>query len=180
MKINNKGQAMNMLLIVGVIGLLFGTFGGAKLSKFGLFKGKPSITQKSEENREEYFKDKAKQIEYRYKHKSTSQNKQVVQGAPSTIGGRIGSFIDSSIQLIVMVIIGGFILMYFTGINIFKKIKDATLKANRYRKALKQTVKGVQVASPKLNGEDKMLKIELSKAQDEDTKRLINDMKNES
>lgn len=186
MRINNKGQTQ-LLMIVLVGGLLFGAFGGLKLGKLNPFKSsKATVTLKDEGNKEEYFKDKIKGIEYKSKETYKTQNKQASGATASTIGSRIGNLIDSSIQLIMFVLIGGVVLFVFTGINIFKYIKragslakDAALEANRYRKALKQTVKAIDKASPKMNGEDKVLKELLDRKQDEDTKTIINEMKNE-
>ncbi len=182
---NNKGQVPYLLIGAVVFGILFGGMGFSALKKFNPFKAKAGIVQKDEGSSSEYFEDKIKGLKYRSesKHKSQNSNHAAVK---NTIGGTIGNFIDGSLQLIKFVLIIGVLLLAFTGINIFKYIKrvglvakDAVLDANRYRKALKQTVKAIDVASPKMNGEDKVLKEQLSRKQDEDTEVLIKEMKNE-
>ena len=75
--------------------------------------------------------------------------------------------------------VGGIILFFVTGINIFKRFKQIAKEALRYRKALKQTVKAVDIASPKMNGEAQKLKDTLAMKHDDDTKNLINELKNE-
>jgi len=178
MKLNNKGQGQ-LFMIILVVGLLFGGLGGLKLGNINPFKSKAGVaTQKDEGNKSEYYRDKVKGIEYRSEERYKIQNKASIAGS-NTIGAKIGNFIDKSIQLILFVIIGGIILFFVTGINIFKRFAEIAAEAKRYRKALKQTIKAVDVASPKMNGEDKVLKALLAMKQDEDTKNLINEMKNE-
>ena len=185
MKLNNKGQVPYFLIGALVFGIMFGGLGFSKLSKLNPFKAKAGIVQKDEGRSSEYFKDRIKGLEYRSETSHKSQNTDNAANS-GTIGSTVGNFIDSSIQLIVFVIIGGVLLLLFTGINIFKYIKragtiakDAAVEANKYRKALKQTVKAIDVASPKMNGEDKVLKEQLSRKQDEDTEVIIRRMKNE-
>lgn len=175
MKLNNKGQGQ-LLIMVLVVGILFGGVGRGFLSKINPFKAKTVAVQKDQGVKEEYFKDKIKGIEYRYKETHKSQNTQ--PATSGTLGQRIGNFIDSSIRLIIGFIIFGIILLFLTGINIFKYVKRILIELNAHRRALKQTIKAVDSAKPKLNGEDKTLKAELAKFQDEETKILINKIKN--
>jgi len=176
MRLNNKGQGQ-VLLIVLVVGIVFGGFSGNILSKLNPFKAKPGIMQKEQGNKEEYFRDKIKGIEYRSKETHKYQNRE--NSGNATVGQKVGNFIDSSIQFIIFFIIGGLALLYFTGFNIFKRFRNLLKDLKAHKRALKQTVKAVDIAKPKLNGEDRVLKEELAKAQDEATKILINKMKNE-
>jgi hypothetical protein len=180
MRFNNKrGQATTYLLAGAVIfGMLFGGMGMSKLGKLNPFKAKAGIVQKEEGNTSEFYRDKIKGIEYRSETRHKAQNSQNT-AVSNTIGSRIGNFIDSSIQLIMFILIGGTILLLLTGINIFKYIKKVTVNANRYRKALKQTVKAVDKAKVKLNGSYQFLSEELRDKHDDDTENLIREMKNE-
>ena len=155
MRLNNKGQGQFMMILL-VVGLLFGGLGGLKLASLNPFKAKAGITQKDEGQKSEFYRDKIKGIEFRSEERYKMQNKGAVTG--NSIGSKIGSFIDSSIQMIIYVVIIGFLLLFFTGINIFKRFKKIANDAIRYRKALKQTVKAIDVAGPKMNGEDKVLR----------------------
>lgn len=182
---NNKGQVPYLLIGALVFGILFGGLGFSKLGKLNPFKSKAAIVQKDEGRSSEYFKDKIKGIEYRSEttHKSQNTNNAAVS---NTIGGTIGNFIDSSLALIKFVLIVGVLLLLFTGINIFKYIKragaiakDALSEANRYRKGFKQTVKAIQAAKPKMNGEFDILIDKLRDAHDDETEKIVKEMKNE-
>jgi len=179
MKMNKRGQS-ELLIIVLVAGVLFGGLGGlkvAKLNPFSRTKAAGSI-QKDEGRKSEYYRDKIKGVEYRNEETYKNQNNTNLAGS-DTIGSKIGRFIDSSIRLIIFVLIGGLILFFVTGINIFKRFKQIGKEIYQYKKALKQTVKAVDVAKPKMNGEAKILKDLLAMKQDEDTKNLIAKLKNE-
>jgi hypothetical protein len=178
---NNKGQGQ-MLIILLVGAFLFGGIGGAKISGLNPFKGnkaqKQSV-QKAEESKEEYFKDKIKGIEYRAKESSKSQNKEAVGVANATIGQRVGDIIDSSLRLIITFIVVGFLILFFTGFNIFKKVRALAKKANTYRKGLKQTVKAIAKAKGTMNGEYSKLAVELKDTHDDETEGIVKEMKNE-
>lgn len=177
MKLNNKGQGQIMIILL-VVGLLFGGLGGLRLAKIFSPRRKAAIVQKDEGHKSISFKDKIKGIEWRSEERYKMQNK--ATGAESgTIGARIGNFIDKSIQIIIFVVIGGIILFFVTGINIFKRFAELAKEAKKYRKALKQTVKAIDVASTKMGGEDNVLKAALSDKQDEDSEILIKQIKNE-
>jgi hypothetical protein len=173
---NNKGQGQ-MLLILLAAGVIFGGIGGMKVGS--IFKSKARVAvQKDEGQKSEYYKDKIKGVEFRSEERYKMQNKGAAT-ANATIGGKIGSFIDSSIQMIIYVVIIGVALLFFTGINIFKRFKELAQDSLRYRKALKQTVKAIDVAGPKMNGEEKVLREWLSRKQDEATENVIRELKNE-
>ena len=176
MRLNNKGQGQLMMILL-VVGLIFGGLGGLKLASLNPFKAKAGIVQKDEGHKTESYRDKIKGIEWRSEERYKMQNKGTTPSGGS-IGSAIGNFIDKSIQLIIFVTIAGVILFFVTGINIFKRFKQIAQDANRYRKALKQTIKAVDVASPNMNAEDKILKAMLAMKQDEDTKKLISEIKN--
>ena len=177
MKLNNKGQGQMMMYLM-IVMFLFGGLGGLKIGK--LFGGgrKAVAVQKDEGHMVEYYKDKIKGTEFRREESYKMQNKGAAN-ASGTIGSSIGAFIDKSITVIIYTVIIGFVLLFFTGINIFKRFKKIASDVMKYRKALKQTIKGVDVASLQMNGEDKILKATLAMKQDEDTKNIINEMKNE-
>ena len=161
------GNQMIMLLVVG--GLL-GLFGGNAISKLNPFKARRVVVVKQEMQREEYFKDKVKGIEYRITERSKGQT-------PVKQKKTIGSFIDNSFQAIIKLTIVMFIGSLLLGVNLFKyirRLKTLTLNA---MKGLKQTVKAIEIAKPKLNGEEKVLKEQLARNQDEDTKLLIDKIK---
>lgn len=166
---------MGNSLMIGVLvfGLLFGAFGGAKISNLNPFKSS-GVTQKSEGSKEEYFNDKIKGIEYRLKEQTKNQQP---SNAGNSIGMRIGRFIDNSIQLIIGFIIFGFVLLFFTGINVFRWVKNILTQLNAHRKALKQVVTGVQVAKQTMNGDKEKLQIALATEMDSDAKKLISDIK---
>lgn len=176
MRLNNKGQGQLMMILL-IVGLVFGGLGGLKLASLNPFKTKTGIVQKDEGYKTESYRDKTKGIEWRSEERYKMQNKGAVAG--NSIGSKIGSFIDSSIQMIIYIVIIGLALLFFTGINIFKKFKEIASNANRYRKALKQTVKAIDVAGPKMSGKIKVLKEWLSRKQDESTENLIRELKNE-
>lgn len=163
---------MNNLVILLVVGSLLGLFGGNALSKLNPFKAGKVLVVKQESQREEYFKDKIKGIEYKISEKNKGQT-------PVRQKKTIGSFIDNSFQTLIklglILLIGSLVL----GVNLFKyvrKLKDLSVKSI---KALKQVVVGVNNAKPKMNGEGKTLTGELSKSMDEDSKKLVNEIKNE-
>ena len=165
----------NFLIGALVIGVLLGGFGGSAISKLNPFKdtGKVSVV-KQETQREEYFKDQIKGIEYRIKEKGQSQ-------APvkQTLGGKIGSVIDNSFRMVISFLLITLAVFFFTGINIVKVILDLRRKVTAYRKTLTQTVVGVQNAKTKLNGSKDVLKNELAIAMDSDSKKLIDEVKHE-
>lgn len=158
-----------------VFSLLFGAFGGAKLANLNPFSSKNKVAiQKSETQREEYFKDKIKGIEYRVSEKEQNRTPVV---SNLTLGQKVGSFIDNSFQVIIAMVIFSVVVFYFTGINLFRVFRKLIKKVSNYRKALKQTVTGVEKAKIKLNGEKEVLKNELAKEQDSASKVLIDKIK---
>jgi hypothetical protein len=170
----------NVLIGVLLFGLLLGGLGGSNLAKLNPFGGlsRPKAVQKSEGQREEYFRDRIKGIEYRFSENIKEQNRENSE-SPSTIGGSIGAFIDSSIQFIIIFVIGGLLLLFFTGFNVFKYVKVMKQRLMETRKALKQTIKAVEKAKPKMNGDSQVLKTELKNAHDEASDLLIRKLKNE-
>lgn len=175
-KLNNKGQGQ-MLLILLAVGVLVGGVGGMKIGNIFSPKARVAV-QKDEGQKSEHYRDKIKGIEFRSEERYKMQNKGAAN-ASATIGGKIGTFIDSSIQMIIYVVIIGVALLFFTGINIFKRFKELAQDSLKYRKALKQTVKAIDVAGPKMNGEAKTLREWLARKQDEATENIIREMKNE-
>ena len=175
---NKKGQMNTVFIAVLVMGLLFGGFTGAKLSSLNPFKSS-KIVERSEGQKQEYFKDTIKGYEYRYEEKYKNQ-------APSPSGGTVGQkvgnwvakLIDTSLTLIIIFIILGFALLYFTGINIFKKFINLNNKVKTFKKSVVQTVAGIEVAKSKMNGEKEILKAGLDAKQDNDVKTLIDKIKN--
>ncbi len=162
----------NSFIILLVIGMLMGGVGMKGLSSLNPFKAGKVAVVKQESQKEEYFKDKVKGIEYRM----TSKNKAQAP-AKKTFGQSIGSFIDKSLKLIVL----GVIASVLFGTNLFvyffryiKKLKNTLIRKD---KALRQTIVGVQEAKIKMNGEEKILIESLKDKQDEDTKLLIKEIK---
>jgi hypothetical protein len=187
MRFNNKKGQATLYLIAGaaIFGMLFGGMGITKLGKLNPFKAKAGIVQKDEGRTSEFFRDKIKGIEYRSETQHKSQNTQNA-AVSNTIGSKIGRFIDSSIQLIMFVLIAGTILLFLTGINIFKGFRrlgkaaqEAAVEANRYRKGLKQTVKAIKESKEKLNGEYEILAGSLRDTHDDETEAIVKQMKNE-
>lgn len=172
---NNKGQT-NILIAVMVLGILFGGFTGAKISSLNPFKGSPKAVEKSEGHKEEYFRDKIKGIEYG--SKETYKNQNPKSTGSETIGQRIGNVIDSSLRIIIAFGLFALAVLFLTGINLFKYVKNLVKNLNETRKALRQTVSGVQEAKGKMNGEKEILRQALKDKQDEDTKVLIQKLKN--
>lgn len=164
----------NQMIILLVIGGLLGLFGGNAISKLNPFKAGRVAVVKQESQREEYFRDKVKNIEYRMTERSKNQ---APSNAGTSIGSRVGRFVDNSLKLIIGFFILGIILLFLTGINIFKFTKNIIIKLNSTRKALKQTVQGIEKAKPKLNGNENILKTELAKGMDEESKLLIDEIK---
>jgi len=174
------------LMLYGLIAMfIFGGIGGLKIGKLNPFKGKPAIVQKTQQTKEEYFKDKIKGIEWKSKESSKGQNSQN-NAAPATIGSRIDALINSSLYLILWFFIIGLGILWLTGFNIFKRFKDLIFKLNESRKeatasrkALKQTVKGIQAAKPRMNGDFEVLLDKLRDAHDDETEGIVKKMKNE-
>lgn len=180
---NKRGQTGTELLVVVLfIGLAFGGLGGAKLSNLNPFKKSANVaTTKAEGTKEEYFKDKVKGIEYTLKETHETQNKDVSGASgvyPPTIGGFVGNFIDKSIRFLIFAIIVLAILSWITGKNLFKKVRNAIEEAKKWKKVAVQTVKGVETAKTKMNGEKEILKVSLKDTQDEDVKEAVRKIKN--
>ena len=165
---------MNNFLILLVVGALLGMFGGNAISKLNPFKVSRTQVVKQESSKEEYFRDKVKGFEYRMREKNKGQTP---TNARTSIGSSIGQFIDNSFKLVIGFFVVGLVVLFLTGINIFKWTKNILVQLNSTRKALKQTVKGIEKAKPKLNGNDNILKNELAKGMDEESKLLIDEIK---
>lgn len=153
----------NQFIIMLVVGSLLGLFGGNAINKLNPFKAGKVAVVKNESHREEYFRDKVKGIEYRVNEKNKDQ-----APAKQTIGQSIGSFIDKSIKLIIL----GFVVSLFFGVNIFGYVL-------RLRKTVRQLVVGTANAKKELNGEGKILTTNLAKVMDSDAKKMVNEIKNE-
>ncbi len=157
------------LMIFMVISMLVGGFGGNALSKLNPFKAGKVAVAKQESQKEEYFKDKAKGIEYRLTERSKGQTPVIKKQ----------SFVDKWLGALVK--IGAILLIgsLFLGVNLFKyirRLKDLSFKAT---KTLTQVIVGTQKAKPKMNGEEKILSGELASALDEDSKKLVREIKSE-
>lgn len=169
---------MTNYLLIGalVFGLFFGFSGKNIISNLNPFKSSAQV-QKSENEKEEYFRDQIKGIEYRVKEKSKNQTP---SNTGNSIGMRIGRFIDSSIQLVIGFFVVGLVILFLTGFNLFKFVSNKLKQLNNYRKTLKQTVQAIENAKPKMNGSEEILKTELSKSMDTESKRLIDDLKRDT
>lgn len=156
----------NQFIILLVVGSLLGMFGGNAISKLNPFKGggKTQIV-KNEFQREEYFNDKIKKIEYRIKEKNTERTP-----VKRTLASKAGNFVENFFGGLIKFAIVGVILFFLTGINIFKIFL-------RLRKTLRQVVKGIEKAKPLLNGEQAKLKEKLSRAMDDESKLLVDEIK---
>lgn len=153
-----------------VFGLLFGGLAGSKLSNLNPFSSKNKVAvETSDYQKRETFRDKVKGIEHTYEERSKNKIPHVQK---ETIGQKVGRIIDNFIGLLIISFIFGILIFVFTGINIFNYIKKLTT-------ALRQTVKGIDKAKTKLNGQEKVLKDELSKSQDAETKKIVGNMKND-
>ena len=157
----------NQIIILMLVGALVGFWGKGAVSSLNPFKSSTAKVQvvKNESQKEEYFRDKVKGIEYRMSKKGQEQTP-----VKKTLGSSVGSFIDNFWSSIVKIGILFGVIFFMTGINLFKYIL-------RLRKTLTQLVKGIDKAKPRLNGEQKALKEELSSAMDEDSKRVVDDLK---
>lgn len=164
----------NLLIGVLVFGLLFGGFAGSKVSKIFPSFNNSRVVEKSQSDREEYFRDKVKGIEYRYTEKTKNQSP-----AKQTLGQKVGSIIDNFFQLIIGIFIFLLVGSFILGINLFKFVTGLIRKTRELGKALKQTVHGVEKAKIKMNGEKEILKEALKDKQDASTKKLISEIKNE-
>lgn len=162
----------NMFLIMIVIGALLGFGGRGVLSNLNPFKAGKVAVVKQESQKEEYFRDKVKGIEYRM----TSKNKAQAP-AKKTFGQGIGEFIDKSMKLIVFGIIASFLFGTNLFVHFFKYVKKLKNTLMRKDKALRQTITGIQESKIIMNGEKEILLGKLSDKQDEDTKLLIKEIK---
>jgi len=165
---------MNAQMMIVVMLLLFGGLAGAKVSSLNPFSSKNKVAiAKSESSKKEYFRDKVKGIEYRaeesYKNKTPVVTKR-------TLGDKIGNFIDKSFQLLVFLGFAGVALFFFTGINIINVFK----RLNKTRKALIQVVRGTQEGKKKMNGEQEKLRSALKEELDEESKRIVSDIKHDN
>ncbi len=160
------GNQMIMLLVVG--GLL-GLFGGNAVSKLNPFKAGKVAIAKHELQKEEYFKDKVKGVEYRITERS--------KGKTPVIEKK--SFIDKSFTALVKIGVIFFLLSIFLGVNVIKYIRKLKTLSVSSTKALTQMIVGTQKAKPKMNGQEKILSTELATALDEDSKKLVREIKSE-
>lgn len=159
------GNQMIMLLVVGS---LLGLFGGNAISNLNPFKAGRVAVAKQEMQREEYFKDKIKGVEYKITERSKGQIPQ-----KQTLGNSVGSFVDKSIKAIISFFLISVVASLVFGINLFKYV-------GRLRKTVKQMVQGIEKAKPKLNGTENILKIELSQKMDEESKSVVDEIKRKS
>jgi len=162
---------MGNQLMIGmlVFAMLSGTVGGIGLSK--MFRGNKSANvAKSEQNREEYFRDKVKGIEYKMKEGYKNQTP-----VKTTLGQKLGNLVDNFIGLFVVGAIFVFFLMPGVFWGVVNRLRHS-LKV--HRNALKQTIDGIEKAKPKLNGEEEKLKEALRDKQDTATKKIVADLKN--
>ena len=162
----------NMFLIMIVIVALLGFGGRGVLSNLNPFKAGKVAVVKQESQKEEYFRDKVKGIEYRMTSKNKAQ-------APvkKTFGQSIGNFIDKSMKIIVIGIIASVLLSTNLFVHFFKYVKKLKNILLRKDKALRQTISGIQEAKIQMNGEKDILLGKLKDKQDEDTKLLIKEIK---
>jgi len=156
-----------VLVTVLILGLMVGTSGGNFISKLNPFSGSRTHVEKSETQREEYFRDKVKGIEYRVEERTKNRTP---SSSSASIGSKVGSFIDSSLNFIIGFFIVGVILFLFFGVNIFRYVK-------RIGKTLKQVIIGIQKSKEKMNGEKEILRQSLSSELDADSKKVISDIK---
>jgi len=159
------------LIAIVVMSLLGGGLLGSKISSLNPFSSKNKVAvAKSESTKEEYFRDKIKGVEYRAKESYKNKTPVVTK---RTLGQILGNFIDKSLRLLIFLSIAGIALFWFTGINIinvFKRLKRTT-------KALTQVIRGTQEAKKKMNGEQEKLRSALKEELDEDSKKIVKDIK---
>lgn len=158
------GNQMIMLLVVGS---LLGLFGGNAISNLNPFKAGRVAVTKQEAQKEEYFKDRVKGIEYKMIERSKGQTP-----AKQTLGSSIGSFVDKSIKAIISFALILFLGSLLFGVNLFSYVR-------KLRKTLTQLIVGTQNAKTKMNGEEKTLSNELASSMDEASKKLVRDIKSE-
>lgn len=164
----------NAFIIMLVIGILMGGFGMKGLSSLNPFKaGKVAIT-KQESHKEEYFRDKVKGIEYRM----TSKNKAQAP-AKRTLSQSIGDFVATFWKMLIAIGVVSLGIFWLTGINVVKKMRELIKSRNSHRKLNHQLVVGTQNAKKKMNGEQETLSTELGNALDEDSKKLVREIKSE-
>jgi len=165
---------MNAQIMVVVFLLVFGGFAGSKISSLNPFSNKNKVAiAKSESSKEEYFRDKVKQIEYRSKESYKNKTPVVTK---RTIGDTIGNFIDTSLRLLFFLGIFGIGLALFATdrfVRVIKKLKSTS-------KTLVQVVRGNQKAKNVMNGEKKKLDSALKEELDEESKKIVSDIKHEN
>jgi len=171
MRLNNQGQGQTFLIMI-VVGALLGVFGSSTISRLNPFKAKKVPVAKQQAEKTEYFRDKVKGVEYKLTEKSKGQTP-VIQ--KQTIGGLIDRFIKQVVAVGVILFLGSLVF----GRNLFVSVKKMKNELFAKTKTLKQLVVGVSKAKAKMNGEKIILTDNLSKATDEDSKKIINEIKNE-
>jgi len=139
----------NQMIILLVVGSLLGLFGGSAISKLNPFKAGKVAIVKQESQKEEYFRDKVKGIEWKMTERAKGS-----APAKQSFGQSIGSFVDKSIKAIISLTIILFVGSIVLGVNLFGYVK-------RLRKTLTQLIVGTQKAKTKMNGEEKTLSNEL-------------------
>lgn len=165
---------MNAQMMIVVMLLLFGGLAGAKVSSLNPFSSKNKVAiAKSESSKEEYFRDKAKQIEYRVTESYTNKTPVVTK---KTIGTTIGDFIDNSLRVIFFLGLFGIGLALFASDKFIKVMRK--LKATS--KTLVQVVRGNQKAKNVMNGEKKKLDSALKEELDQESKKIVSDIKHDN
>ena len=158
------------LLIFMVISMLVGGLGGNALSKMNPFnKSNKVAIAKQESHKEEYFKDKTKGYEWKIKESSKGQTPVIKKESFLT------KWLGTLVKIGAILLIGSL----FLGVNLFKyvrRLKDLSFRAT---KTLTQVIVGTQKAKPKMNGEEKILSKELGIALDEDSKKLVREIKSD-
>ena len=162
----------NQFLILLVVGALLGFGGRGVLSNLNPFKAGKVAVVKQESQKEEYYKDKIKGIEYKMteRAKGSAPTKQ-------TLGQSIGSFVDKSIKGIISFTIILFLGSIVLGVNLFGYVRKLKNLVFSRTKALRQTVAGIQEVKGKMNGEEEKLRASLKDKHDEETELLVKQIK---
>ncbi len=162
----------NQFLIMLVIGSVLGMFGSSAISKLNPFKSSKVTVAKQEMQKEEYFKDKVKGIEYKMTEKSKGQTP-----VKASLGQSIGSFVDKSIKAIISFALILFVGSLVLGVNLFGYVRKLKKLVFSRTKALRQTVAGIQEVKGKMNGEEEKLRASLKDKHDEETELLVKQIK---
>ncbi len=163
---------VNQMVILLVIGSVLGLFGGNVISKLNPFKTGKVAVAKQEMQKEEYFKDKIKGVEYRITERSKGQT-------PVKQKRTIGSIIDNSFQALIKIGLIMLIASLFLGVNLFKYVRRLKNLSVSSMKALTQVVVGTQKAKASMNGEKEKLRASLRDELDQDSKKIVREIKDE-